>query len=194
MRKPVTFRRSYHHATAYTKWFSIGVDEFTHLPRWAWERNRTQGRTLRVPLVLKWTLEFSTAGKTYLELVNAPSELKDIDWIIDEFDANFNALAVASLRYHMDHSVALCTDDKREKYTELIARLTEKEPKMFNDDEGHLREHLHSSNLSELFGTDTRNPEMDAVFERYREREKAYLERVQQARHDFVDIMPELWS
>lgn len=122
-----------------------------------------------------------------------------IDWIIDEFDASFNQLACASLRYHLDHSVA-DNDEHREEWEALITRLSEPEPEFtdaemavleppgwtFEDDFEPLPDGRYLLRKS--------SPERLAAYEAHRLRDVAYDERIQQARHDFINVLPKLWS
>jgi hypothetical protein len=109
----------------YTPLGAVSVDRYESKfkPRWDFSRGRVQERIIRVPLTKTHTLELNSRGKSYLDLVGAPEFLKSMDWIVDEFDASFNALATASLRYHMDHAVTYCSDERRAEYQDIIDRL-----------------------------------------------------------------------
>ncbi|WP_068059332.1 hypothetical protein [Nocardia xishanensis] len=170
--------------------------EFDQGPRWATGRGRCRERVFAMPF-FGWDVTFYGRGKSYRELVGFDLP---IDWILDEFDDSFNDLAIASLRYHMDYSVALCSDERRAKYTDLIERLTEPRPRFTEEElaileppgwtwEDDFEPHPDGGALMK-----PTPPEKQAVYEAHRLREDAYLERIRQARHDFVDIMPELWS
>ncbi|MBF6326561.1 hypothetical protein IU451_29095 [Nocardia cyriacigeorgica] len=166
-------------------------------PRWAYWRGRCLEHSVRVP-VWRWSVEFHSAGKSYRELVGMPKV--SLDWIIDEFDSSFNDLAIASLRYHMDFSVCVCTDDRRARFTSLVERLSEPWPG-FTDAELAILEPPGWTFADEfeplpngLFRVRESTPEQAAVYAAARERELAWHERIQQARRDFVDVIPELWS
>ncbi|AMS02613.1 hypothetical protein BJD55_gp153 [Gordonia phage Yvonnetastic] len=122
-----------------------------------------------------------------------------LDWILDEFDSSFNELAAASLKFHLELSI--CDNEpRRELYEDLIARLTE-EPPDFTDEEMAILEPegwKWSDDFEDLpeGGARLRKspPEKKAVYEAHWKRKAEYDARVKQARHDFVDIMPHLWS
>ncbi|WP_280389828.1 hypothetical protein [Nocardia wallacei] len=160
--------------------------------RWGHARGRCREDVWWVPF-FKWTIKVEGRGKSYRELVDAPKYLKNLDWIIDEFDASFNDLAIASLRYHMDHSVAYCDPERRARYKDLIERLSERKPRVADTPEKRaiIAAHWDAHGLD---GINLAAPDIDAIHDDYWEREKAFHERIQQARHDFVDIMPGLWS
>ncbi|WP_043654396.1 hypothetical protein [Nocardia thailandica] len=180
-------------------WMSIQ----THYPewstgsRWSHSRGRLTEHVWCIPL-WRWDIELHGRGKTYRELTGLPP--MSLDWILDEFDASFNDLAIASLRYHMDHSVVQCPPERRAHYQELVDRLSE-EPPRFTDAElailyppGRTSEDYWEVLPNGLRRMIPQTPEEEAVHEALRERTAAYNERIRQARHDFVDIMPELWS
>lgn len=150
-------------------------------------RGRCREIEFRIPLAKRWQIELSTNGKDYLTLVNGPKYLNNLSWIIDEFDSSFNDLAIASLRYHMDYAVAVCDDHRRAVYQDLVDRLSEKPP-CFTEEELLI---LVPPGADWMAGS---SPEQSAIYDVHREREDAYRERIQQARHDFVDIMRGLWS
>jgi hypothetical protein len=137
-----------------TRFGTISIDRHYHrqpLSQWRLGRGRHRECILRIPLP-GWIIEVRSKPN-YRKLVGAPKYLDKLNWIIDEFDLSFNALAIASLRYHLDYSHC-DNEDRREFYEELINRLSEPH-------------------------TDTGGDEDD---------------RTDRARHDFVDIMHELWS
>lgn len=166
------------------QWHFIAQDwhpEFDEGPRWAYWRGHCQERVVRFPL-WRWSVEVYGRRKPYRELVGFD---RDLDWVLDEFDESFNALAVATLRYHMDFSV--CDNrSRRGKYQALIDRLSEPHPHVCDTEEKRAL-------FDQLKGTPIA-PELKPLFADYQAREDAYLARINQARHDFVDIIPELWS
>lgn len=123
-----------------------------------------------------------------------------IDWILDEFDASFNALAIASMRLHMDHPIYPCPDERRARFEALIERLGEPRP-TFTEDELAI---LHppgwkwEDDFEPLPGGGSRmresTPERQAVYDAQSERDDAHFARIQQARKDFIDVLPHLWS
>jgi hypothetical protein len=189
-----------------TRFGSIGVDTFSQKPhavrkRFGVKRGRRQEIEVRIPLTPKWTLELSTKGKSYRELVGAPKYLENLDWIIDEFDSSFNDLAVASLRYHMDHAVTYCDPEMRAKYQDLIDRLLEPAPGTTEDESAAIDTWDLFGDL--MYGADggvvgravTECPEAASeAFDSWRARCEEWENRQLRARHDFVDIMRELWS
>lgn len=187
----------------YTPLGVVGVDRYggNIKPRWDFSRGRVQERVIRVPLTKTHTLELNSRGKSYLDLVGAPEFLKSMDWIVDEFDASFNALATASLRYHMDHAVTYCSDERRAKYQDIIDRLNPPKVNMFDPGEEEIEKRWRESRKiwrNKLRGNDPSvlndRDEFDEYMERYHDRQKERDALIDQARHDFVDIMRELWS
>lgn len=187
----------------YTPLGVVSVDRYESefKPRWDFSRGRVQERVTRVPLTKTHTLELNSRGKSYLDLVGAPDFLKSMDWIVDEFDASFNALATASLRYHMDHAVTYCSDERRAQYQDIIDRLNPPHPKRFDPGEEEIEKRWRDSRKdwrNRLRGNDPSMlndlDEFEEYTERYRDRQKERDAVINQARHDFVDIMPTLWS
>ncbi|MFC4128895.1 hypothetical protein [Nocardia rhizosphaerae] len=165
--------------------------------RWGHTRGRLTEHVWQMPLWY-WDVTVHGRGKSYRELTGLPP--MSIDWILDEFDSSFNDLAIASLRYHMDYSVCVCPDERRAKYEDLIDRLSERDP-LFTEEEltilyppGRKREDDYEQLPDGSYRRRPSTPEQQAVFDVSRERTAAYDERIRQARHDFVDIMRELWS
>lgn len=167
-----------------------------HAPYWTptVKRGRTRELEIRIPFG-KYAVTIYGPGKRYIELVDAPKYLhqkKIVDWIIDEFDSSFNDLAIASLRYHLDYSI--CDNEpRREKYEDLITRLSEPHPEVCDNDEEHA---ILDATTEHWFtgGPQKKSPEADAIFDRYHQREADWDARIKQARHDLIDIMRELWS
>lgn len=180
-------------------WASIQTHypEGTNGSRWGHDRGRLTEHVWSIPL-WRWDIEIHGRGKNYRELTGLPP--MSIDWILDEFDASFNDLAIASLRYHMDYSVCECPDERRAKYEDLIARLSERCPRFTNEELAILQppgwtiedEFEAMDNGNYLWRQST--PEAKAIYAAHDAREDAWHARMQQARHDFVDIMPHLWS
>lgn len=168
-------------------------------PAWFIGRGRIQELEIRVPLPRGWAFEINSRGKSYRELVGAPKYLENLNWMIDEFDASFNDYAIASLRYHLDFSV--CDNSTyREQFEDLIDRLGECGPRFTGEELAilHPPGWTIDDDFERLEGGGARlrssSPAQRAVYDAYRERERAYHARKQQARHDFVDIIPHLWS
>lgn len=180
-------------------WVPFGTLQFHEHYDWekrfGVETGRCKEKELRIP-VGKYALELATPGKSYLELVDGPEYLKNMNWLLDEFDSSFNDLAVSSLKYHLDFSI--CDNrDRREKYEDIIARLEEKDPNVVDTPEKQAIWDAHyGKDDSDILGSiNKEKPEaIRELFKDYRKRSKEHFERQQQARHDFIDIMPELWS
>lgn len=175
---------------------SFGIDSHRRVTQPGFSRGRCRERELRIPLTKKWQIHLSTKGDDYLTLVNGPKYLRSINWILDEFDSSFNDLAIASLRYHLDFSVC-DNESRRDVYEDLIARLGEKPP-TFTDEEMAV---LHPPGWEMFeptgaggFRLTESTPERTVIHERHRQREDEYRARIQQARKDFIDVLPGLWS
>jgi hypothetical protein len=185
----------YHHYW-YGRFGHIGVDRFHR--EGGYSRGRCREHILRIPVSRSWNIEISTAGKSYRELVDAPKELENLSWVLDEFDANFNDLAVASLRYHLDYSV-VNNEDRRQGYENLIARLSEPEPSTTADEDRAMATWEPFTEAVTVNGS-TRHqvtecpPLASAAYDSWQERIDAWTVRIDQARHDFVDVMRCLWS
>ena len=180
------------------RWISAGVNSYRRVTRQGFLRGRCRERELRVPLVKDWQFEFSTRGQDYLTLVGGPKYLKNLNWILDEFDASFNDLAIASLKYHLDFSVC-DNEDRRELYEDLIARLGEDPPTFTDDEMAVLRPPgwTFEDGYEKVDGgylVRKTTPERKVVYAAFRQREAEYHERIQRARHDLVDVMRQLWS
>ena len=93
-----------------------------------------------------------------------------LPWIIDEFDANFNELAQATLRYHLYHDGTVCPTHLVPIYEQLIADF---EPHAYSP-------HYDSCTVSPCERFDA------FIFNEH--------ERINAVRKRFVDIMPTLWS
>ena len=205
LRKIARFRNaggSHGHKSLYTPLGSVYLHkQYSWEPQWFAGRGERLGeRVLRMPIPLsEWAFELKGPLKSYRELVEAPKYLENLDWVIDEFDSSFNDLACASLRYHLDFAVT-DNESRREKYEDLIARLSEPGPE-FTDEEMEVLQPAtwkFEDDFEKLPGGGYRmtesNPEQKAIYATYWKREEEYHERIQQARHDFVDIMRHLWS
>lgn len=116
----------------------------------------------------------------------------NIDWIIQEPDSSFDALAVACLKYHLEHSGVVLKQKDKEKYENLIEQFTvafhhtDNVDKNFDD--SHWKEEYFDKGVFDICG-DCRNA--------MRESNKVYEEQhemIQKARKDFIEILPELWS
>ncbi|WPH57673.1 hypothetical protein [Mycobacterium phage WXIN] len=185
--------------TLHTPAGSIGIDHHRSVTKPGVSRGRRLEWDLRIPVTKSWQIHLATPGKDYLTLVGGPAYLRNLSWILDEFDSSFNDLAIASLRYHLDWSVCGTSEDRRKAYEDLITRLGEHSPG-FTDEEMAILYPPGWTIEDDLDRRDGRillkksTPEEDAIYRAYEERGSAYRERKRQARHDFVDIMEGLWS
>ncbi|QBP33280.1 hypothetical protein SEA_BRUTONGASTER_63 [Gordonia phage BrutonGaster] len=177
---------SYHFELRRQRRHELKSDHWEGEARHWWQSER-QGiyDTLFLPIG-RLCVDGFRSRQSYAEYCGVP--YLSVDWILDEFDSSFNDLAVASLKYHLELSVA-CNEHNRDRYEDLMKRLTEEEP-TFTKEESD----LVFAKEGGFFTPEADTPAGRSVFADYRDREKAYLERIRQARHDFVDIMPELWS
>lgn len=110
-------------------------------------------------------------------------------FVLDEFDHHFNEMAIASLRYHLSPECVCNNEAHRPAYEALIARLSEPDPQVCTS--AHERELMQNLDwpINEHM-TD----EHQAIFDSFHIREDEWRARRDQARKDFVDIMPGLWS
>ena len=182
-----------YHYYLYTRVGCVGVDRFSH-KGYGLSRGRCRQYELRLPLTWRWTLHLSTRGKDYLTLVGGPKELRNINWVIDEFDASFNNLAVASLRYHLDWSVC-DNSDRRQEYEDLINRLSEEPPDPTPEEDAAIDTwDPFTVKEGEHYRMTDCPPAAAAAFDSWQSREDEWIKRINRARHDFVDIMRGLWS
>lgn len=135
---------------------------------------------------------------TYGEAVGAPPYLRDpaFDWVIDEFDSSFNALAIASLKYHRDWAISDIGDERRAEFQQLIERLEEPAPEPTGSGEVFVFEARGEpfSELTETIVMRKLTPDEQAAHEDWRAREAAWEQRIDEARRDFVGVMRHLWS
>lgn len=150
---------------------------------WKSDKRRGQSKAF-LPLPLKLCISGFREDKTYAELVNVPD--LTVDWIIDEFDASFNKLAVASMQYHLNHAITIPTQHKRETFNALIRRFETLQDIAL---EGITKEEYNN------FGKGDTTPEvrkrvLNAILERDKKIEAAEIA----VREDFLKIVPYLWS
>lgn len=161
---------------------------------WKVERNGLYKKAyVRTPLGT--CVDIYKEEMTYAEAVG----LKDmsIDWILDEFDSSFDDLAIASMKYHMDWSVAQFGEERRELYQDIIKRLEagHRRDTLHTPDElEHIQSHMTEDNPLGLRRRGKECEECDTISQAYRAREIKLNEEHQQARHDFIKILPQLWS
>lgn len=113
-------------------------------------------------------------------------------WVIDEFDLTFNGLAMASLRYHMDHAVTACRGARREAYQSMLDEFEELRDRRVMTRE-HVEHHAnHRKGLVEALRVDC--PECERHLREHNEAKRKRGADIRAARHKFVDLMPGLWS
>lgn len=122
------------------------------------------------------------------------------NWFLDETDATFNDFAVDVLKFHLginEDKKFKCVapehdPEYREKMFDLIERF-EEPYELFTDEEMKALRSHRVDNVIEDVNREKTQEERD-IYEAHRKREKEYLERIRQARHDFVDLLPRMWS
>lgn len=139
-----------------------------------------------------------------------------LDFVIDEFDHSFNDLAIASMTFHLHHSPAGCSEEMAKKYTDLIERLSEDKSGFpyTGEDIKHKSTCVKgiSNRTNARYRAQDFGLEGDAKMRFLEDSKKAVCEECQelrsrkhlyerqlkedmtQARKDFVDIVPSLWS
>lgn len=190
-------------------WFSLERD-----PEWkGWKfvrtRGRTQGLVIHVRVPYGFGLTWHAPGLPYWKLVGFERK-PSVDWMLDEYDSSFNEFAAASLRYHLDFSVVdnSTNVERRALYEDLIARLTEPRPRFTREEMDELKAidaaeeaagvplfiPMEPGNRKAGYTMRPSSEREDEIHDAQQARDDAYHARIQQARHDFVDIMPGLWS
>lgn len=201
------------HDPAVTSWMARGValdlEDRLHLefrlranwdPKWFGRSHEPRGMsTGYTGCVGPLALEFDRRHMTYGEAVGAPSYLRDptFDWVIDEFDHSFNALAIASLKYHCDWAITGIEDQRRAEFQQLIERLEEPMPEYSDAEQAVFDaagELFPEVKVGEKLTMRPFTPEERAAHEAWRIREAEWEERIDEARRDFVGVMRYLWS
>lgn len=177
----------------------VTTQESSVSKRWRWQLLRGEhGQFALVVGAFGVEVGVGRSGRRPRDLVNVPGYLSNLDWVIDELDSSFNALAVASLRYHLDHSI-LDNEDRRAHWEALIERLDEPYP-VITDLDGYLLDdgtaEPRFTPAGNGYYTSTFEPsdQMRDLLDRQQEAERQWQNRIQRARHDFVDVLPWLWS
>lgn len=115
-----------------------------------------------------------------------------LGWVIDEFDSSFDVLAMASLRYHMDHAVTLCMGRRRREYQAMFDEFKELRTRRTMTTE-HVEHYAsHRKGVIEMLRVDCE--ECEYHHQEYLRAKEAHRDDIQAARHKFVDLMPGLWS
>lgn len=124
--------------------------------------------------------------------------MADLDWVLGEFDASFNELAIASLRYHLDYSYA-DNEIHRMRFESLIDRLSEPEPTydelegFVDDGTGGFRDVVDPETGASRFAYEP-SAHVREYAERFEQAHAEHQRRITAARHEFVDVIPLLWS
>lgn len=139
-----------------------------------------------------------------------------MDALLSELDIFFDSIAIASMEKQMSSHVAV-SDEWREKYTDLIKRLSTPDPSVFDylpKERAHMdvctkgirgrtnaKSEAHRLGLEGAsllsFLEDNRRAKCDecrAIEERKKEVEDKVKADNHQARHDFIDILYTLWT
>lgn len=122
------------------------------------------------------------------------------NWFLDETDATFNEFAVEVLKFHLginEDKKFRCyapehDPEYRQKMFDLIERFNEPY-KSFTDEELKTLQRHKVGNVVEDLNREKTDEER-AIYAAHRKREEEHLERIRQARHDFVDLLPRMWS
>lgn len=158
---------------------SRAVSKFKHTNIWPWNAYKT---------VMYWR---KCAKRHYS------------DWFVDECDSTMNKLMIHSLEFHMhlrpEKPVTMPFEGERgEKALRVIAALKEEEPKMHPElsdyylNKVHCEKEKESDNyVTMVFPKSERIDELRALDS---QADLEYFERQQQARKDFIDLLPSLWS
>jgi len=163
-----------------------------------WEDQRKglyQTALIRIPFTNKVLSGFKQDQPVAVKMGMDPNVT--LDWIVDEFDHSFNDLAIASLKYHMDYAVTHCSDSRRETYENLVERLSAPHPGFTDEEMKHFEDCNNwgdSFKAEDLFKPKEPCKECDVIYEKRDKLDEEFAKRMNQARHDFVDIMPSLWS
>jgi hypothetical protein len=125
-------------------------------------------------------------------------------FVLDEFDAHFNMMAASSLRYHLSPECVANNEDHREVFENLICRLEEPSPDPTPQEQAAIDTWRPLSMVAPGYENFPRFQQMRqltdcppaarAAFASWQAREHVWSVRQRQARHDFVDIMENLWS
>jgi hypothetical protein len=122
-------------------------------------------------------------------------------FVLDDFDHHFNKMAADSLRFHLSPQCAVDNEEHRERYEGLIARLEEPEPVPTPEEQAGIdtwkpfSDPVYNSTGKVVSYRLTNCPtQAKAAFDSWRSRQDEWAKQIQHARHDFVDVIPELWS
>lgn len=123
------------------------------------------------------------------------------DWFVDECDSTMNKLMIHSLKFHMhllpEKPVTMPLREG-EKALAIIAALEEKSPEMHPELSDYYlnKVHFKKENADSTFTTMIfpKSDRIDELSKLYQKAEKDYFNRQQSARHQFIDILPGLWS
>ncbi|SEC74526.1 Uncharacterised protein (plasmid) [Tsukamurella tyrosinosolvens] len=102
-------------------------------PYWRRPGDRDLSVESRLPLPWSLMLQLNEKQRTYSEVVGYTGP--GIDYLLDMFDPNFNALAAATLRYHLHLSVSPFQGEVRDQMQGLHDRLLEPRPRLAATDE-----------------------------------------------------------
>jgi len=116
------------------------------------------------------------------------------EYMLDMLAMNFDKFAIDALEWHLDdmHRNYRVTPERKELYRDLIRRLSEKRPRVCDTPE---KRELVCGTTEELLARfDGENEDANTLLEDWHRRRDEYLERIHRARHDFVDVVPQLFT
>lgn len=113
-------------------------------------------------------------------------------WVIDEFDASFDKLAMASLRYHLDHAVTVCEGEWRVKLESMLDEFEEINARQSASAESLDHFESHDMDVMDLLRLNC--AECDRHTDEANAADRQLFADRQAVRHKFVDLMPGLWS
>lgn len=160
---------------------------------------RHHSKQYTFPLFKSTSLEFESR-QPITQLVGLSSNFS-LPYLLDEFDFNFNELAIATLRYHLDYSV--CDNEgSREEWEQLIMDLSKE--KLLAPELSPAQSKHHDLALEHPFLDGSEPCKQDAntnlcpICESSREANRAavmaHKARTQDARARFLEVIPLLWS
>lgn len=172
------------------EWQHDEFEEETH--GWAVGRNGLY-ETANIKLPFALALRLYKDGMSYAEAVGFDKDIT-VDWIIDEFDSSFDALAVASMKYHMDWSVAVCPPERRAVYEKLIEKF-ETRVDYFTEEELNHFDECRGVGFQKWFGSRDNCVTCKEANNLYKIRIEVAEKLQKEARVEFVEkVLPTLWS
>lgn len=114
-------------------------------------------------------------------------------WIVDEFDASFDRLIMASMQYHLHHAVATHpTPNELQQLFDAFQRLHEPRDPEAVPGFAHYAAHVEELGFFAHLNNDCVDCERHLAASA--EADRAWRDRQKALRHRFVDLLPSLWS